>query len=118
MKKFLLFVLMLGMATTIMAQKAYKFRIDTKENTVTEKVPVGIEPVNELTIVKSHTEQTVIEPPADRNVNIVSVVDIGTAANLYGWGYAGGQQSLVNVNQDMNTVSVIHRMGGSLDPQP
>lgn len=116
MRKILVFALMLGFASTIVAQQAYKYRIDSKEMKVVERVPAGIEPVSDITIPKSEIKKQLIEPPGDRNTDIVTVIDLGTAANLYGWGYAGGQQSLVNVNNDLNTVTVIHRMGGSLDP--
>ncbi|NTW26306.1 MAG: T9SS type A sorting domain-containing protein, partial [Lentimicrobium sp.] len=50
------------------------------------------------------------------DVNFVTVVNIGTAVNAYSYGYAGGQRSILYSNNDINTVTHIHRMGGILDP--
>jgi hypothetical protein len=46
--------------------------------------------------------------------DVVSIVDIGTSANAYG--YANSGRANVNLNNDLNTVTNFHRMGGDLDP--
>jgi len=119
MKIFLLFVLLFGFGISVFAQHAYQLKADVKQNTKAEKPLIGIEPLNTPALTKSRTEKVpAVKPPSDRNTDIVTVIDIGTSANPYGWGYAGGQQSLVNVNSDLNSSTVIHRMGGELDPDP
>ena len=116
MKKLLLLTLIMGFGIAVAAQQTYQIKAETKQNTRIENPELGIEPIQSPNLTKSHIERAVVEPPADRNTNIVTVIDIGTAANPYGWGYAGGQQSLVNVNHALNSVTVVHRMGGELDP--
>ncbi len=116
MKKRLLIILIMGFGFSVIAQQAYQIKADAKQNTRIENPQLGIEPILSPNITKSDIEKPVIEPPTDRNTNIVTVIDLGTAANPYGWGYAGGQQSLVNVNHALNSVTVVHRMGGELDP--
>ncbi len=115
MKKILLIVLALGMGASTMAQQAYSFKIDTKEQKRIDAPAIGIEPVKTLAVTKSDVQSAIIAP-ADRDVNIVTIVPTGTAANAYGWGYAGGQQSLTPVRNDLNTIAIIHRMGGDQDP--
>jgi len=58
----------------------------------------------------------VIKPDVPENTDAVSIISIGTSANAYGYGYGGGQRCLLSVNNDLNTVTNFHRMGGTLDP--
>ncbi len=116
MKKILLIVLALGFGYATIAQQAYRFKTGIKEVQRIDAPAIGIEPVQSTAIVKTKTnENYVLAPTADRDVNIVTIVDIGTSANAYGYGYAGGQKSLVWADPDMNTVTNFHRMGGALD---
>jgi len=46
--------------------------------------------------------------------DFVTIVNIGTSGNAYG--YAVGAGSYVCVNQELNTVTNFHCMGGALDP--
>ncbi|RLD43042.1 MAG: hypothetical protein DRI89_05720 [Bacteroidetes bacterium] len=52
-------------------------------------------------------------PIPGRDVNFVSIIDIGTSANAYSY---WKKLSYLWVDQDLNTVVNIHRMGGVLDP--
>ncbi|NOY51985.1 MAG: T9SS type A sorting domain-containing protein [Chlorobi bacterium] len=115
MKKILLFALALGMGFSTIAQKAYKFKIDTREQKRIEAPANGIEPVSSAAVTKSEVKSRIITP-SDRDAQVVNIVPIGTAANAYGWGFAGGQESLIPVRPDLNTIAVIHRMGGDEDP--
>jgi hypothetical protein len=115
MKKIVLLALALGIGFATYAQ-AYRFKIDAKHQKRIEAPAIGIEPVKSEAVVKSNIQKKQVTPPADRDVNIVTIVDIGTAANAYGYGYAGGQKSLVWVDPDLNTFTNFHRMGGALDP--
>ncbi|MCF6169481.1 MAG: T9SS type A sorting domain-containing protein [Bacteroidales bacterium] len=115
MKRILLIVLALGFGYATIAQQAFQFKIDTKAQKRVEAPAIGIDPVQSTAITKSKTENYVLAPSADRDVNIVTIIDIGTSANAYGYGYAGGQKSLVWADPGMNTVTNFHRMGGALD---
>jgi hypothetical protein len=46
----------------------------------------------------------------------INIVPIGTSANAYSYGFAGGQRSIVCSNDELGIVTNIHRMGGALDP--
>ena len=100
----------------VISQQTHQFKIDTKDKRVIENAERGIEPIKSPVITKSNIEKDIIIPSPDRDVNIVNIVPIGSVANAYGWGYGGGQESLIPVNQDLNTIAVIHRMGGDDDP--
>ena len=115
MKKVLLFALALGIGVSAMAQQTYKFKGQPRQEKAITAPAIGIEPVKTQAVTKSDVTSEIITP-ADRDVNIVTIVPTGTAANAYGWGYAGGQQSLTPVRNDLNTIAIIHRMGGDQDP--
>jgi len=112
MKKTLLFILALMVGFAVVAQRA-----TLKENLPTEKANfadrVDPLPVQSHVIGKEHKANVPAQYKATNNVSIVS---IGTSANAYGYGYAGGQKSLLNANSDLNVVTNFHRMGGTLDP--
>ncbi len=116
MKKIVLFALAIGIGLATYAQQAYTFKIDTKQKSRIKSPAIGVEPLKTQAITKSYIQHKRIVPPADRNVNIVSIIEIGTSANAYGYGYAGGQKSLVWVDPTLNTVTNFHRMGGAHDP--
>ncbi len=114
MKRILLFVLVIGLGLSVYAQQAYQFRINGKEKKALSRILPGDQPLNAVPMVKADKQTKRITPPADRDVNIVSIVPIGTSANAYG--YYGNQRSYVWVDPTLNTVSNFHRMGGALDP--
>ncbi len=74
---------------------------------------ISAEPQNTTVAGKSHQANT---SHAFKGTDVVSIIDIGTSANAYGYGYAGGQKNLLAVNNDLNTVTNFHRMGGDCDP--
>jgi hypothetical protein len=45
------------------------------------------------------------------NPNIVTILDIGTSANGFGYGYWGGQKTMVWADDNLKAVVNIHRMG-------
>lgn len=49
--------------------------------------------------------------------NAINIIGIGTSANAYSYGFAGGQRSIVCTNDELGVVTNIHRMGGVLDPE-
>jgi len=54
--------------------------------------------------------------PVIENSREISVIPVGTSANAFSYGWGGGQRSIVNVNNDIGTITNMHRMGGTLDP--
>ena len=112
MKKTLLIVLTLVFGVAVMAQRA-----QVKQNLPSEKAIFADKayatPANLPNVGQSLKAKA---PAVFKGTDVVSIVDIGTSANAYGYGYAGGQKSIVNVNNDLNMVTNVHRMGGDLDP--
>ena len=103
----------IGIGLSSMAQQAYKFKIDTKEYQKIELTDFAVEPIKSSVITSATTKPVVSIPAADRDVNIVNIIPIGTAANAYGF---SGTQCPFPVRTDINTIAFIHRMGGDLDP--
>lgn len=118
MKKHLLVLLAFGIALSSLAQQNLKFKLEPSYNYNNVEQTIGIEPVKELPITKSDVEPQIVIPPADRNVDIVTVIDLGTSANA--WSYnsnnTGNQKSIVWADPELNIVTNFHRMGGDLDP--
>lgn len=108
-------MLALSVGYVTFAQQAYKFRIDAKAEKAINAPAIGIEPVKSAAITKTDIDHAKTVPTGDRNTDIVTVIDIGTSANAYGYGYAGGQKNLVHAEPGLNAVSNFHRMGGDLD---
>ncbi len=114
MKKILLFVLAFGFGISSFAQQSYKFKIDTKEYKAVNKPIPGVEPVQNLAITKSQAEQKIVNPANERNTDIVTVIDLGTSANVYS--YVVNGNNMLFADPMLNTVTNFHRMGGELDP--
>ncbi len=115
MKNVLLCLLALTIAFGGYAQQKPVFKSEVKSHTVISPERIGWEAVK----TKPVTTSTVNAPAvlkSTRDVDFVSVVNIGTSANAYSYGYGGGQKSILYSNNDINTVSHFHRMGGTLDP--
>jgi hypothetical protein len=115
MKKLLLFIMAIFLGGIVISQQTHQFKINAKEKSVIKNKERGIEPIKSPVLTKSSKITQSIKPDSDRNTNIVSIVPLGTSANIYGWGYSGGQEALIPLNQDINTIAVIHRMGGDDD---
>ncbi|MBK9290097.1 MAG: T9SS type A sorting domain-containing protein [Bacteroidetes bacterium] len=114
MKKSLLlsaFVLLTGGA--LLAQKAYTFKQPFPEHKAVQKMMVGIEPVKEGNMAQPRPVDLTPFMPQYKNTNVVTVIDLGTSANAYGYGYAGGQKSLVAAVPELNIVTNFHRLGGA-----
>ncbi|MBG0781611.1 MAG: T9SS type A sorting domain-containing protein [Bacteroidales bacterium] len=73
-----------------------------------------IDPLKPSSVPSAQQDELPVMLPANKNVNIVSIVDIGTSANAYG--YYSGQRSMVWYDKDLNAVTNFHRMGGAGDP--
>jgi hypothetical protein len=115
MKNVLLCLLALTIGFAGYSQKKPVFKGDVKIATAITGDKVGWEPVKSASIT-SATVTTPVNYKNTRDVNFVTVVNLGTSANAYGYGYAGGQKSMLYANNDLNTITHFHRMGGELDP--
>ncbi len=92
------------------AQSHYKFAKNTRSVSAINKNMIGHKESS------NNTTATVVLPKAPLSPNAVSIIDLGTSANAYGFGYGGGQKTIIYYNGDLNTITNFHRMGGALDP--
>ena len=115
MKNVLLCLLVITIAFAGYSQQKPLIKGDLNSLKAISTERMGWEPVKTKPVTTS-----TVTPPANfndsRDVNFVTVISIGTSANAYSYGYGGGQKSILYSNQDLNTVSHFHRMGGTLDP--
>jgi len=112
MRKILLLTLLIGFGLFSIAQTV-QVKSHLKTEKAVDKMAVGYEPVNSAYLTRAKTE---LPSHNYKGTDFVNVVPIGTAANAYGYGYAGGQKTLLWADKDLNAVTNIHRMGGALDP--
>ena len=116
MKKLSLLFLLVALGLTNFAQKAHNLKSNLREHKAVEKMMVGIEPAKASSVVHSQQTDAPAFLPQQKNVNIVNIIDIGTSANAYSYGYGGGQKAIVAAAPELNVVTNFHRMGGTLDP--
>lgn len=114
MKKYLLFglAMLVGLAVTAQ-QYQLKSGIRTAKHTLEQKV--AIEPVG------SNSNSSAIPRPTGitngDNPDVVTVITIGQSANGYGYGYAGGQKTMVWADDTLKALINLHRLGpGSTPP--
>ena len=113
MKKSLLLLVAVVFGITAIAQNySLKPNLETKSAVTADKV--AFEPTNAYSLGQASKSE--LPNHTYKNTDFVSIISIGTSANAYGYGYAGGQKSLVNTNNDLNMVTNFHRMGGAQDP--
>jgi hypothetical protein len=112
MKRILLFALAMTLGFAVMAQQAR-----VKSNVVSQKAnfaeKVAYEPTNQGALGMDNKIQ---RPAVYKSTDAVSIIPIGTSVNGFSYGYGGGQKSILAANNDINTVTHLHRMGGTLDP--
>ncbi|MCK9204603.1 MAG: T9SS type A sorting domain-containing protein [Bacteroidales bacterium] len=115
MKRSLLLSLAILFAMTTVAQKPQlKMGIPTASRVTGQKV--AIEPLNPsgaFAVKPKPISLKYVKGTKD----FVDVVTLGTSANAYGYGYAGGQKTMVWADDNLNAIINIHRMGpGSTPP--
>jgi hypothetical protein len=112
MKRILLFALAMTLGFAVMAQQAR-----VKSNVVSQKAnfaeKVAYEPTNQGALGMDNKIQ---KPAVYKSTDAVSIISLGTSVNGFSYGYGGGQKSILAANTDINTVTHLHRMGGTLDP--
>jgi hypothetical protein len=113
MKKSLLLLVAVVFGIAAIAQN-YSLKPNLKSEQAITANKVAFEPASAYSL--GQAGQVELPNHTFKNADFVTIVNIGTSANAYGYGYAGGQKSLVNGNTDLNMVTNFHRMGGALDP--
>ena len=112
MKRILLFTLAMTLGFAVMAQQAR-----VKSNVVSQKAnfaeEVAYAPTNNGTVGMDYK---IHKPAVYKSTDVVSIIPIGTSVNGFSYGYGGGQKSILAANNDINTITHVHRMGGELDP--
>jgi len=114
MKKLLLFVTALCFTSMSWAQQQPQLQSGLKQFSAPAPGKIGHELVKSPSLTQPATQAPMDN--SGRDVNYVTIIDIGTSANAYGYGYGGGQKSLVWADDNINVVTNFHRMGGTLDP--
>ncbi len=110
MKKTLLLIVAIIIGFFAFAQKSQIKGLKANFNPT-----IGIEPIKEKSLLTTTSVKEENVTP-ERDVDIVSIIDIGTSANAYSYGYRGGQKQILTYNPDLNILTHFHRMGGALDP--
>ncbi|MDD3131582.1 MAG: hypothetical protein PHN94_07160, partial [Bacteroidales bacterium] len=112
MKRALLFIMTMVFGFAVMAQNAaVKSNIPFEKLNLSEKASYA--PQKGVTTPQEYQIQ---RPAVYKSTDAVSIINIGTSANAYSYGYGGGQKSILSANNDINTITHFHRMGGELDP--
>jgi hypothetical protein len=107
MKKLLLISLILGFTISVFAQRNYIVKPEYRTKTaraITDK-KLDLEPVKALPMAVSRF----VQPPHAVNRD-VTVTEIGHSANAYG--YSGPSQTMLWVDNDLNTFINLHRETG------
>jgi hypothetical protein len=114
MKKILLLSLALMMGIAVIAQNAHqKSGIRTEKFDINQKV--GIEPV------KTGSGSSVMPRPVHTNNGdnpngVVNIITLGSSANGYGYGYWGGQKTMVWADDSLKAIINLHRLGPGATP--
>lgn len=113
MKRTLLIVTLCATSFLLNAQKGPQLKQNLPQQASTQKMMEAEEPLSSTPLPAS----TFSQGSSKGSKGIVSVIPIGTSANAYGYGYAGGQKTLVWADDNLKTVINTHRMGpGSTPP--
>lgn len=107
MKTSLLIILSFILTFNVYSQY-YPFKLDKAKLRI-EQIPGKAK----TTQAKQNLKPLPEKPTPDRDVDIVSIIDIGTAANAYTY---WKKLSYVWADPELNTIINIHRRGGALDP--
>ncbi len=111
MKRSLLVLVAVVFGIAAIAQN-YTLKPNLKAEKAIMAEKIGHEPAN--TYAVGQAAKSELPDQTYKNTDFVTIVNIGTSANAYSYANAG--RSMVFVNNDLNTISNFHRMGGALDP--
>jgi hypothetical protein len=111
MRRSLLLLVAVVFGITAIAQN-YTLKPNLRAEKAIMAEKAGLEPANAY--AAGFASKSALPDKTYKNTDFVTIVNIGTSANAYGYANAG--RSMVNVNNDLNTITNFHRMGGALDP--
>jgi hypothetical protein len=114
MKKILLLSLALTVGFVSFGQKA-KLKPGFKSERAVIQDKIAAEPATPIKKLQVNPSPSPVKNNGD-NPNIVTILDIGTAANGLGYGYGGGQKTMVWADDNLKAVVNIHRMGPGTTP--
>lgn len=110
MKRILLLGFAFVLSVSVIAQGLHIKKGISTAKRITEKM-VAIEPENTMGV------STVTPTPSNtKATNIVNVITLGTSANAYGYGYNGGQKTMVWADDALGIIANLHRMGPGTTP--
>jgi hypothetical protein len=112
-KSVLVIVLLLVFGFEVLTQNN-RMKSGLKSLKAPSKEMIGIEPINSSAVGNTHYQTPLVKSGSE--INDLNIISIGSSANAYSAGYAGGQRTLVWADQNLNTIVNIHRNGGVLDP--
>ena len=116
MKNYTLFILVMMLAMPSFSQQ----RVYPKSAFRSEKAPVSdireLKPENST--FQNATQPEIILPdrPAPEGADFVTIIDLGTSGNAYGYGYGGNKPGALWADDELKTITHLHRMGGNLNP--
>ena len=113
MKKFIILFLALMACFATQAQKLKVIK-DLKPVKEIHQNMIGVEPVKNLALPQP--VRNTPSPDKSAASDVVTVLNLGTSANANGYGYAGGQKTLLWADDNLNAVINIHRMGPGTNP--
>jgi hypothetical protein len=114
MKRLLLLSFAVGFGLFAVAQQTHNFKTQVPQHKAVQKIMAGIEPIKSGVLPQSGTiEQST---KVERDADFVTIINLGSSANAYTYGYSGGQKSIVSAIPELNMVTNFHRMGGVQDP--
>ncbi|MDP1623139.1 MAG: T9SS type A sorting domain-containing protein [Bacteroidales bacterium] len=111
MKKILLLSLTFAIGLAVAAQKP-QVKNGVFVRNFQKDQNVTIEPFEKTTALPFTSKKTGLKNSV--NANIVTVLDLGTSTNVYG--YSGGTRPMVWADDDLNCVINFHRMGPGATP--
>ncbi|NOU47264.1 MAG: T9SS type A sorting domain-containing protein [Bacteroidales bacterium] len=114
MKRLLLLSFAVGFGLSVVAQQTHNFKTQVPQHKAVQKIMAGIEPIKSGVLPQGG----IIEQSTngERDANLVTIINLGSSANAYTYGYNGGQKSIVSAIPELNMVTNFHRMGGVQDP--
>lgn len=111
MKKLLLITLVMVLGVSFsLAQSQYQLQDDVESAKFKLEEKRALTPVLKDQSEYAGYDNSPAEMPAKKGEREITIKDLGHSANAYSYGYAGGQKTILWVDDNLNTVSHVHRM--------
>ncbi len=116
MKRVFLLSMLLCFGIFVVAQKNFQVKPGVKVVNMELNKQDATQPGPVVENQNYTAKKQILHPKAPAGTNVVSVVNLGSAANVYTYGYANGGTTYTWYNKEINTVTNFHRMGGAIGP--